>query len=158
MANSLAYMKAPYFKYKIIYTFHLRSVEIENIDKIINCGLSSFGGAKYKCPDCGHIKLVPFRCHSRFCPSYGVKYSMERTTSMSFKLIHFQHRHCILAIDECLKDFFFNARSLLNCLFHAVKMAQKIIGKIRLKGIITKTTSKGRRRSAGRSTAAACGE
>ena len=105
---------------EIIYTLHPRPVEIENIDKMINCGSPSFGGARYKCPDCGHIKFVPFRCRSRFCPSCGVKYSMERTTSMSFKLIHCQHRHCVFTIDEDLRDFFLNDRSLLNCLFHSV--------------------------------------
>ena len=105
---------------EIIYTLHPRPVEIENIDKMINCGSPSFGGAKYRCPDCGHTKFVPFRCRSRFCPSCGVKYSMERTTSMSFKLIHCQHRHCVFTIDEDLRDFFLNDRSLLNCLFHSV--------------------------------------
>lgn len=105
---------------EIIYTLHPRPVEIENIDKMINCGSPSFGGARYKCPDCGHTKFVPFRCRSRFCPSCGVKYSMERTTSMSFKLVRCQHRHCVFTIDEYLRDFFLNDRSLLNCLFHSV--------------------------------------
>ena len=74
----------------------------------------------YGCPHCGKLKFVPFRCHSRFCPTCGNKYSMERTTSMSFKLINVQHRHCIFTIDENLRDFFPENRTLLNCLFHAV--------------------------------------
>ena len=48
-------------------TLHLRSSETENIDKMINCGDPSFGGAMYGCPHCGKLKFVPFRCHSRFC-------------------------------------------------------------------------------------------
>ena len=55
---------------------------------MINCGDPSFGGAMYGCPHCGKLKFVPFRCHSRFCPTCGNKYSMERTTSMSFKLVN----------------------------------------------------------------------
>ena len=74
----------------------------------------------YGCPHCGQLKFVPFRCHSRFCPSCGNKYSMERTTSMACKLINVQHRHCVFTIDESLRDFFLNDRSLLHCLFHAV--------------------------------------
>lgn len=66
------------------------------------------------------LKFVAFRCHSRFCPTCGNKYSMERTTNMSFKLINVQHRHCVFTIDENLRDFFLQDRSLLNCLFHAV--------------------------------------
>ena len=69
---------------------------MENIEKMINCGNPSFGGAMYGCPHCGNLKSVPFRYHSRFCPACGNKYSMERTTSMSFKLVNVQHRHCLI--------------------------------------------------------------
>ena len=60
------------------------------------------------------------RCHSRFCPTCGNKYSMDRTTSMSFKLVNVRHRHCVFTIDASLRDFFLQDRSLLNCLFHSV--------------------------------------
>ena len=105
---------------EIIYTLHPRDTEVENIDKMIHCGDPSFGGAMYGCPRCGRLKFVPFRCHSRFCPTCGNKYAMDRTTSMSFKLIDVPHRHCVFTIDEQLRDFFLNDRSLLDCLFHAV--------------------------------------
>ena len=105
---------------EMIYLLHPRSSVIENVDKMINCGNPSFGGAMYGCPSCGKLKFVPFRCHSRFCPTCGNKYSMERTTSMSFKLIKVNHRHCVFTIDENLRIFFLKDRSLLNCLFHAV--------------------------------------
>ena len=72
---------------EMIYLQHPRDSVIENVDKMINCGNPSFGGAMYGCPHCGNLKFIPFRCHSRFCPSCGNKYSMERTTSMSFKLV-----------------------------------------------------------------------
>ena len=105
---------------EIKYTLHPRNTEMENIEKMIHCGDPSFGGAMYGCPHCGKLKFVPFRCHSRFCPTCGNKYSMERTTSMSFKLINVQHRHCVFTIDEHLRDYFLKDRSLLNCLFHSV--------------------------------------
>ena len=105
---------------EIKYTLHPRSSEMENIEKMINCGDPSFGGAMYGCPHCGKLKFVPFRCHSRFCPTCGNKYSMERSTSMSFKLINVPHRHCVFTIDENLRDFFLQDRTLLHCLFHSV--------------------------------------
>lgn len=79
-----------------------------------------WGGAMYGCPHCVNLKFVPFRCHSHFCPACGNKYAMERSTSMSFKLINVRHRHCVFTIDENLRDFFLRDRSLLKCLFHAV--------------------------------------
>ena len=94
---------------------------MENISKMIHCGDPSYGGAMYGCPDCAELKFVPFRCHSRFCPTYGNKYSMERSTSMSFKLIRCSHRHLVFTIDESLRHFFLVDRSLLNCLFLAVR-------------------------------------
>ena len=105
---------------EIKYTLHHRSSEMENIEKMINCGDPPFGGAMYGCPHCGNLKFIPFRCHSRFCPSCGNKYSMERTTSMSFKLVNVHHRHCVFTIDENLRDFSLQDRTLLHCLFHSV--------------------------------------
>lgn len=108
--------------YEVIqYTLHPRDVEMENISKMINCGDPSFGGAMYSCPHCGNLKFVPFRCHSRFCPTCGVKYCQERSANMSFKLISCTHRHCVFTIDEDLRDFFLKDRSLLDCLFQAVR-------------------------------------
>ncbi len=105
---------------EIKYTLHPRVSEIENIEKMINCGDPSFGGAMYGYPHCGNLKSVPFRYHSCFCPSCGNKYSMERTTSMSFKLVNIQHRHCVFTIDENLRDFSLQDRTLLHCFFHSV--------------------------------------
>ena len=105
---------------EIKYTLHPRDTEMENIDKMINCGNPAFGGAMYGCTHCGKLKFVPFRCHSRFCPTCGTKYAMERTTTMSFKLVNVPHRHCVFTIDETLREFFLNDRSLLDCLFHSV--------------------------------------
>ena len=60
---------------RMIYTLHPRKSVIENVDRMINCGDPSFGGAMYGCGQCGTLKFVPFRCHSRFCPTCGTKYS-----------------------------------------------------------------------------------
>lgn len=106
---------------EMIYILHPRQSIVENVDKMIHCGDPSFGGAMYGCPDCGMLKFVPFRCHSRFCPTCGVKYSIDRTTSMSFKLVDVPHRHCVFTIAEELRPFFLQNRELLNCLFSSVR-------------------------------------
>ena len=105
---------------EMIYTLHPRPSVIENIDKMLNCGDPSYGGAMYGCTKCGNLKFIPFRCHSRFCPTCGTKYSIDRTTSMSFKIVNVLHLHCVFTIAEELRPFFLENRDLLNCLFSAV--------------------------------------
>lgn len=106
---------------ELLYITHPRQAVIDNIDRMLGCGNPSFGGAMYGCGKCANLKFVPFRCHSRFCPTCGNMYSIDRTTSMSFKLIRCSHRHCVFTIPEELRHFFYEDRSLLNCLFSAVR-------------------------------------
>ncbi len=51
----------------------------------------------------------------------GTKYSIDRTASMSFKIVNVQHRHCVFTIDSELRPFFLQDRSLLGLLFDAVQ-------------------------------------
>ena len=106
---------------KIVYELHPRQSIVENVDKMIHCGNSSYGGALFGCDECGHLKFVPFRCKSRFCPSCGNKYSIDRTTAMSFKIVNVSHRHCVFTIDDELRRFFAQDRSMLSLLFTAVQ-------------------------------------
>ncbi len=45
---------------EIIYILRPRQSVIENIDRMLNCGDPSFGGAMYGCTNCRTIKFVPF--------------------------------------------------------------------------------------------------
>lgn len=106
---------------EIEYILHPNDSVMDNIDKMIHCGDPSYGGALYGCKKCGKFKFVPFTCKSRFCPSCGNKYSINRTTAMSFKMVKTNHRHCVFTIDENLRQFFLDDGTLLNCLFSAVR-------------------------------------
>jgi hypothetical protein len=105
----------------MLYILHPRKAVVENVDKIINCGDPSHGGTFWGCPDCGELKFVPYTCKSRFCPSCGNMYNQKRSFSMSCKLISCIHRHCVFTIPEELRIFFLEDRSLIGCLFHAVR-------------------------------------
>lgn len=120
MANVLQNIFKDHYE-EMLYTLHPRKSVIENVDRMIHCGDPAFGGAMYGCTSCGTLKFVPFRCHSRFCPTCGTKYSIERTTSMSFKILNVKHRHCVFTIDSELRHYFLEDRTLLDCLFEAVQ-------------------------------------
>lgn len=72
---------------EIEYTLHPRPIVMENVAKMIYCGDPPYGGAMYGCSHCGELKFVPFRCHSKFFPTCGNKYCIDRSTNMSFKLM-----------------------------------------------------------------------
>jgi hypothetical protein len=105
---------------EMYYILRPRDSVIENVEKMINCGDPSFGGAMYGC-GCGNFKFVPFRCKSRFCPTCGNMYAIDRSTAMSFQLVDVPHRHCVFTIAEELRPFFLKDRKLLDCLFSAVR-------------------------------------
>jgi len=118
--NILQSIFTDYYEH-IIYELHPRPAVIENVDKMIHCGDPSHGGAMYACTHCGHLKFVPFRCKSRFCPSCGNKYNHLRSFHMSCKLVSCVHRHCVFTIPEELRIYFRQDRTLLNLLFSSVR-------------------------------------
>ena len=117
--NILTSLFTDYYE-QIKYSLNTRPIVMETIDKFLSCGDPSSGGAMYFCDKCAKLKFVPFRCHSRLCPTCGYHYSVKRSTSMSFKFVNCQHRHCVFTIPEQLREYFLNDRKLLNCLFSAV--------------------------------------
>lgn len=120
MSNILQNIFLDYYEH-ILYELHPRQTEIENISKMIHCGDPSYGGVFYACPDCGELKYVAFRCKSRFCPTCGNMYNLQRSFTMSCKLVSCIHRHCVFTIPEELRPYFLDNRRLLNCLFHSVR-------------------------------------
>ena len=120
MSNILQNIFSDYYE-EMIYTLHPRQTVVENVEKMLNCGDPSYGGAMYGCPHCGKLKFVPFRCKSRFCPSCGNRYNQARSFQMSCKLVACVHRHCVFTIPEELRVYFLKDRTLLNCLFHSVR-------------------------------------
>lgn len=88
---------------EIKYTLHHRASEMENIEKMINCGDPSFGGAMYGCPHCGNLKSVPFRYHSRFCPTCGNKYSMELHLTVDTLAVRLYISHYLGMFGTCTR-------------------------------------------------------
>ena len=83
----------------------IRDAVIQNVEKMLHCGDYNYGCAVYGCESCGKLKIVPFRCKSRFCTTCGNLYSIRRAAAMSFKLVKCTHRHCVFTIPEELRVF-----------------------------------------------------
>jgi len=96
---------------------NIRQVVLDEVDKVIKCGDWHNGYTMYRCPDCGSIKVVPFRCHSRFCNTCGVAYQADRAASIAAKLFNCKHRHIVFTIAEELRIYFRKYRILLDILF-----------------------------------------
>lgn len=86
---------------------------------MISCGDPRYGFAFYQCPHCDKFKIVPFRCHSRFCNTCGVAYQQDRSHSIALKMLSCRHRHIVFTIPDSLRNFFYRDRNLLNVLFQS---------------------------------------
>ncbi len=52
----------------MLYILHPRQAVIDNVDKMINCGDPSFGGAMYACSKCGNLRrAIPKDRHKFIC-------------------------------------------------------------------------------------------
>lgn len=101
------------------YSGRIRPTVLAEVSKVISCGDSTKGFAMYTCPDCGKYRIVPFRCHSRFCNTCGVAYQQDRAEVISSKLLNCEHRHIVFTIAEELRIYFRKDRTLLNILFQS---------------------------------------
>ena len=105
---------------------HIRGTVFETVDKMLHCGDYSYGHTLFGCDFCCKLKIVPFRCKSRFCTSCGNLYSFRRATSMSFKLIRSSHRHCVFTIPEELRPFFLKTDPCLTAFFMLFVIASSL--------------------------------
>lgn len=98
----------------------IRDIVHKEVEKLISCKTFHTGFYSYQCTDCGKTKNVPFTCKSRFCPSCGMKYVLDRANTITKKCVNCKHRHLVFTIPDTLRIFFLKDRSLLNILFQAV--------------------------------------
>ena len=114
----------------------LRPIVISEIRKVLNCR-NPKNGTMYCCDRCNQIRWVPFTCKSRFCPSCGNLYNMQRANALAERLFDVPHRHVIFTIPESLRHYFLEDRSLLNLLFTAASDTYKVVVAHGFKGSLT---------------------
>ena len=65
--------------------------------------------------------LSLFTCKSRFCPSCGNLYNMQRLVSESTVLLDYPHFHITFTVDDSLRKWLLRDRLALNDLFDAAR-------------------------------------
>lgn len=97
--------------------YNPRDIEIETVEKMLNCGNLEYGYALYLCNKCGNWRKVPFICKTRLCPTCGIvriENWSERIKSRLFSGV--EHRHIVLTTPRELWEYFQRDMNLLKVL------------------------------------------
>ncbi|MBU4373144.1 MAG: transposase, partial [Euryarchaeota archaeon] len=96
--------------YKVRYKDSIRSVEIENVERLKKCRTPKNGYKTYQCPKCGKKKYVPFTCKCRLCTSCGTKAANEWADKIHHILLKVPHMHVVFTIPDKLRELLKNPR------------------------------------------------
>ena len=96
--------------YKVRYKDSIRSIEIENVERLKKCRTPSNGYKTYQCPECGKKKYVPFTCKCRLCTSCGTKAANQWADRIHHILLKVPHRHVVFTVPDKLRELLKNPK------------------------------------------------
>ena len=94
----------------------LRSVEIEEVVKMLSCCDPRGGFVTLLCLGCGEEKRIPFTCKSRICSRCGKRHTDEWSERLGSLLYDVPHRHVIFTVPDRLWGYFEQASALQKLL------------------------------------------
>jgi len=107
------------------YGTRIRPVVRKEVEKFHHCGDPKQGFKLFVCEGCHDVKIVAYRCRSRFCTSCSCGEAEEWSRVLSHDAYQVIHRHVIFTIDEELRVVFAKHRFLLKDLMdRSVKVIQ----------------------------------
>lgn len=109
-------------EYANINNLNIRDIVYFEVAKMMKCKTPQLGFSLYECPECHNTHIQFHTCKSKFCTSYGNKYSKDRVISIESKLYNCNHRHLVFTIHDALWNLFREDRNRLNLLFEAVNI------------------------------------
>src|SRR3989338_5818415 len=104
--------------FKELYKNKLPENVIRETEKMLLCCTRECGFAKYVCPHCGNIKIIPFSCKSKLCSRCGKKHTDIWSQIVSEKLLNCDHQHIVLTVSNKLWPFFIDNPSLQKILLN----------------------------------------
>lgn len=93
------------------------------VEKMLRCGTEANGFAQFKCPNCGAVRIVAFKCKSRFCPDCGKARAEEAAANAQGRLLNVEHRHLTFCVPSELRGLLFENRKLLSVVAKAAAKA-----------------------------------
>ena len=61
--------------YVMDHPHEISDFQLDSILSMLKCSQNEIGGITYFCQRCDEMRFIPFRCHSRVCPTCGKRYS-----------------------------------------------------------------------------------
>lgn len=95
---------------------NIRDVVIENVLKVLLCGLSVCGYKELECSneECSHTKIITFSCNSRFCSTCGKRATDQWINKQLTVLPNCSFQHITFTMPSSLWSFFAIDSTLLN--------------------------------------------
>ena len=92
----------------------VKNAVVSAVEKMLVCGTEANGFARFLCHDCGAVRIVAFKCKSRFCPDCGRSRAAEAAANAQGRLLNVGHRHLVFCVPSELRGFLFQNRKLLS--------------------------------------------
>lgn len=96
-----------------------REAILDNVQKTLLCKTIYLGYDAFDCDNCDNWILLFRHCHSRFCPSCGIKLQKVLATKAEVMCLDIKHRHMVFTIPKEYREYFRKDRDALNILFIA---------------------------------------
>ncbi len=96
-----------------------REAILDNVQKTLLCKTIYLGYDAFDCDNCDNWILLFRHCHSRFCPSCGIKLQKVLATKAEVMCLDVKHRHMVFTIPKEYREYFRKDRDALNILFIA---------------------------------------
>jgi predicted RNA-binding Zn-ribbon protein involved in translation (DUF1610 family) len=91
----------------------VKSAVVGSVEKTLRCGTEENGFARFRCPDCGAVRIVAFKCKSRFCPDCGKARAAEAAAKVQSRLLNVGHRQLVFSVPSELRPLLYKNRKLL---------------------------------------------
>ena len=98
-----------------------RETILDNIQRTLLCKTVYLGYDAFDCDSCDNWIMLFRHCHSRFCPSCGIKLQKVLACKAEVMCIDVKHRHMVFTIPFEYREYFRKDRGALNLLFIALK-------------------------------------